>query len=543
LETSEARELLEARGIELDLGATTLIERSEGWPVALSLLALAVDTETSLGLPVEARGDDRFLAEYFSSEILDKLLPGQKDFLIRTSFLDRLTGQLCDAVLGRDDSDKVLRLVAEKTNLISAIDRPSLWFTMNGLLREALRTELERQEPGLLRDLNLRAAQWYETSGLPELAIPHAHAAGDIETFARTLGQLIRGEYVLGRAPRVLKWMAWFEAEVPLGDYPAIAAAGALIHAIEGDGLETDRWWAEAAQASVDGGEAHSVVLLVQALGTRNGVGTMIADAIASREAMDAGSFWIPASFLVEGMGHLWNGDLPAADSRLAEAVELGHEAGAMLTVSLALAERGLIALTQGEWDRAQQLVWQSLRMIEDHDLQPYSTSGLAFALGARIARHKGDVAKASSLLGKGALARPHLGTSIPGLAVQTLVEMARTCLELADGVGARVLVRDAHDIVAQRPNLGSLPGQLDELVATLANFGAGVVGPSALTKAELRLLPLLASHLTFPEIGDRLFISRHTVKSQAMSIYRKLGTSSRSEAVGRAIESGLLQG
>lgn len=539
----EARELLGARGVELDLGATTLIERSEGWPVALSLLAMAADTETHLGPPAVARGDDRYLAEYFSSEILAKLMPAWKEFLTKTSFLDRLTGRLCDAVLGREDSDKVLRSIAEKTNLINAIDRPALWYTMNGLLREALRAELERQEPGQLLDLNVRAAEWYEDNDLPELAIPHAHAAGDIERFARSLGQLIRGEYVLGRAPGVLQWMAWFDAEVPLGDYPEIAAAGALIHAIEGDGLETDRWWSEAAQASVDGGVSHPVGLLVRALGTRDGVETMIIDTIASRAAMDAGSFWIPASFLVEGMAQLWNGDLTTADSRLAEAVALGNEAGSTLTISLALAERGLIAMTRGEWDRAHHLVLQSLRMIEDHDLQSYSTSGLAFALAARIARHKGDVAKASSLLGKGSLARTHLGTSIPGLAVQTLVEMARACLELADGVGARVLVRDAHDIVAQRPYLGSLPEQLDELVATLSNFGSGVVGPSALTKAELRLLPLLASHLTFPEIGDRLFISRHTVKSQAMSIYRKLATSSRSEAVARAIESGLLQG
>jgi LuxR family maltose regulon positive regulatory protein len=68
-----------------------------------------------------------------------------------------------------------------------------------------------------------------------------------------------------------------------------------------------------------------------------------------------------------------------------------------------------------------------------------------------------------------------------------------------------------------------------------------GKPGPAALTTAELRLLPLLASHHTFPEIGERLYISRHTVKTQAASIYRKLGASSRSEAVQIATTSGLL--
>jgi LuxR family maltose regulon positive regulatory protein len=67
--------------------------------------------------------------------------------------------------------------------------------------------------------------------------------------------------------------------------------------------------------------------------------------------------------------------------------------------------------------------------------------------------------------------------------------------------------------------------------------------GASSLTTAELRLLPLLATHLSFTEIGQRLYLSKHTVKTQAISIYRKLGTSSRSEAVQRVQEVGLLAG
>jgi LuxR family maltose regulon positive regulatory protein len=66
-------------------------------------------------------------------------------------------------------------------------------------------------------------------------------------------------------------------------------------------------------------------------------------------------------------------------------------------------------------------------------------------------------------------------------------------------------------------------------------------LGASTLTAAELRLLPLLATHLTMAEIGERLFLSRNTVKSEAVSIYRKLGVSARSEAIRRADEIGLL--
>jgi LuxR family maltose regulon positive regulatory protein len=95
--------------------------------------------------------------------------------------------------------------------------------------------------------------------------------------------------------------------------------------------------------------------------------------------------------------------------------------------------------------------------------------------------------------------------------------------------------------ILHQRPDLGNLAQQADDVRAHVAKLREGAPGASSLTTAELRLLPLLTTHLTFPEIGARLFISRHTVKTQAISVYRKLGVSSRSEAITRMHELGLL--
>ena len=70
----------------------------------------------------------------------------------------------------------------------------------------------------------------------------------------------------------------------------------------------------------------------------------------------------------------------------------------------------------------------------------------------------------------------------------------------------------------------------------------AALAGPSTLTPAELRVLPMLSTHLKFEEIAGRLSVSRHTVKAQIVSIYSKLGVSSRGEAIERAIEIGLLE-
>jgi LuxR family maltose regulon positive regulatory protein len=103
--------------------------------------------------------------------------------------------------------------------------------------------------------------------------------------------------------------------------------------------------------------------------------------------------------------------------------------------------------------------------------------------------------------------------------------------------------MREANDILQLRPALGVLPKHADQLRLELDAIRGGTVRASSLTAAELRLLPLLSTHLSFSEIGERLFVSPHTVKTQAISIYRKLGVSSRSEAVQRAREIGVLVG
>nr|WP_274387884.1 LuxR C-terminal-related transcriptional regulator [Salsipaludibacter albus] len=118
-----------------------------------------------------------------------------------------------------------------------------------------------------------------------------------------------------------------------------------------------------------------------------------------------------------------------------------------------------------------------------------------------------------------------------------------RALLALSDGAGARTLLREADEIVRIRPGLGQLEAQVEDVRALVDAIPADVLGASTLTEAELRLLPLLQTHHTFRGIGEQLFLSPNTVKTQAISIYRKLGVSSRSSAVASAVEMGLLDG
>jgi LuxR family transcriptional regulator, maltose regulon positive regulatory protein len=130
----------------------------------------------------------------------------------------------------------------------------------------------------------------------------------------------------------------------------------------------------------------------------------------------------------------------------------------------------------------------------------------------------------------------------MPWYAVETLLQMAEVALVLGDPSGARLLVRDAEAVLRRRPDLGALGKRTDELRGRLGSLQSAGMETSTLTSAELRVLPLLLTHLTLAGIADRLFLSRHTVKSQMWSMYRKLGVHTRAEAVSRAQELGLLE-
>jgi LuxR family transcriptional regulator, maltose regulon positive regulatory protein len=104
--------------------------------------------------------------------------------------------------------------------------------------------------------------------------------------------------------------------------------------------------------------------------------------------------------------------------------------------------------------------------------------------------------------------------------------------------------MREIEEVLRRRPDLGTLADETQAPRTRLATERrSSGQGASSLTTAELRLLPLLATHLSGPEIAAELFLSPHTVKSHQLSLYRKLGTSSRSQAVARARELGLLEG
>jgi LuxR family maltose regulon positive regulatory protein len=548
MDRREAGALLEAAGVRLgESEAAELLGRTEGWPVGLYLAALALQARATQEQGAgEARftGDDRFMADYLRSELLSKLPPSTVAFLTRSAVLERLSGPLCDAVLEVDCSTAVLRSLADE-QLLLPLDRNSLWYRHHQLFREFLLAELSRREPELVRCLHARAAAWCEANDLAETALQHAQAAGDTDRAARLVTTLLQPAYTGGRVDTARQWLMWFEQRGLIQRYASVAVQGAWLEALVGQSATAERWAAAAERAEADGafagdGTMASYLALLRALLCRDGVERMRADAEAAVAGLASDSPWRATARLLEGIAWLLAGDSDRADPILDRAVQLGRETGAAPTAAVGLAERAIVAMGRDRWDDAGALAEQALAAVRVGHLDEYDMSLLVHAVVAEAAVHRGDTDAAREHLAVATSRRSRLTYAMPHRSVQTLLELVRAYLAVGDGAAARIALREADDILMLRPDLGILPGQADELgsrVDLISGQGAGVI---LLTSAELRLIPLLSTHLTFRQLGERLYLSRHTVKTQANSLYRKLGVSSRGQAVQSARRAGL---
>jgi LuxR family transcriptional regulator, maltose regulon positive regulatory protein len=548
MDEREARALLEQAGARLDdAEVAELLDRTGGWPVGLYLATFGgpeKGEEDSARVAIAGNGHP--VAGRRPASLLSRLSEPTVRFLTRTAVLDQLSGPLCDAVLGASGSEQVLESLAGSNQLLVAVDRRHRWYRYHQLLRELLLAELERREPELVPELHLRAADWYEGERLPEQAVDHAQAAGDADRVARLVAALAFPAYAGGRVETARRWFRWFEDRDLVERYPRVAVLGAQMETLLGDAPSAERWAAAAERGHEGAGPDRALnasVALLRTFLCRDGMASMRADAATAWAGLAPDDPWRATALLMEGIGHLLEGQAELADPILARVAGVAGPAGATPAASAALAERAVVAMERRRWEEAGRLAEEAVAALRAGRLDAYAMAALVRAVAARAALHLGDTAGARRHLARAVRLRPLLTAAMPHRSVHTLLELGRAYLALEDAAGARAVVRQAGEILRERPGLGVLPEQAAELTATLDRIGQGTVGASSLTAAELRLLPLLSTHLTLLEIGERLYLSRNTVKTQAVSIYRKLGVSSRSEAMQRVRELGLLGG
>jgi LuxR family maltose regulon positive regulatory protein len=545
--SGEAAQLLRRAGLELEpTQVAALLQQTEGWAAGLHLAALAIrDQDDRNAALVQFAGDDRLVADYLRDEVLDPLAPEERALLTRTSPLDRLSGPLCDAVLDEHGSGEILRRLARSGTPLTALDRSEGQFRLHGLLGTLLRTELRRADPALEADVHRRAGAWYEREGDADRAIDHTIAAGDVDHATDLVWASVPARVAQRREQTVERWLDRL-GDAELTRRPKLALAAAAIHAGRGDRDIAERWTASAEIGMIEVPEDRrrpvaAAAFALRATIARDGVERMGADAGRAYAAAADDSPWRSVACFLGGVSQYLTGDLAVARSRLEEGARRGRSAAPRV---LCLAQLALVALQEDDLQEGVLLAERARDEVERAGLAEVPACALVFAVSAFARAHHGhvDAARRDATAARRLVAA--LVDLTPWYDTEIRIALARAELRLSDSAAARAQLTEASRALRHMPANPVLNGWIDDAWARADTFAAGaVVGPSTLTTAELRVLRFLPSHLSFREIAGRLHVSANTVKTQAHAVYRKLDASSRSEAVGRARDVGLIDG
>jgi LuxR family maltose regulon positive regulatory protein len=527
--------------------AAAVTERTEGWPVGLRLAAMIA--RDSGGEELAVAGEDRYVADYLYREALMHLPPGVQRFLRCTAVLDQLCAPLCDALLAEPGAQQQLRSLEAWSMFLVPLDRRREWYRYHALFREFLLGELRRVEPDVIEKLHLRAADWYQSNGSPAMAVEHLLNTTERIRCVHLVTELILPTYQMGQMSTVQRWLSAV-GDSAIEEYPPLAVLAGWITALTGQTAEAQRWATILDAASFDlvplDGSASfdSARAMLRAIMCPAGPGQAMADASFAVAQEPPWSPWRDAALCLSAEAHLLAGDADRAGVLFAEAATLAAEMSNTDSFVLSESELALLAMDRGRWAAAAEHVERALDAIDEHRVHDYALSVLTFAAAARLAVHRGDLKEVDRQLTQAMRARPTCTFVLPYLAVRVRLQLAKLYRPNGDATTARHLLNEIDDVLSHRPDLGVLVDEVDEIRQILTSSApAGSAAGAPLSPAELRLLPYLQTHLTIREIAQRLFVSRNTANSEIGSIYRKLGVSSRSDAVHRAMAVGLLGG
>lgn len=521
----------------LRLGAKDVValqEQTEGWAVGLQLAALSLRSKRHPAAIIHGfNGEHEHLVQYFGSEVLAHLDPTLRSWLIETANLDRFCVPLCDAVTKRTDGAEML-VRAEQANLfLFALDDRREWFRYHQLFAEMLRSELAKSTPGHRTGLDRRASKWFAAHDAPAEAVRYALKAGDLDAVGQLVGRHWNYEYNLGHLATVDGWLTAL-GEDRVRDDPWLSAARVLVWADEGRLDELDAWLE--VDPTVDG---YPYAVLRALHRFKSGDLGRAGDELdrAQRLRSQSEPFWPTVERCVRGATAYWAGDLAAARTSLASATTLARSYDNIAGLTYATGYLALLALDAEDMVMARRRLDPVLEYLDPSaDLAAHFVLALPLLVLGRLLELDGELDRAERVLtravncargGAGRLER-----------VATAATLARSSHRRGDRQAAARLLSEAAALLRLSPD----PGRAAALVADEPSAPRlRTTGGGELTAREAALLRMLPTQLSLREIADALYVSRNTAKTHSNALYRKLGVSTREEAVSAARASGLL--
>lgn len=544
----ETRELLAREGTTLSGdGLQLLAERTEGWPAGLYLAALWLRDHEEPEERVRAFARNaRHVGDYLTDEVLAKLDPSARDFLLRTSVLHRFTAEMCTAVLDRDDAAAVLTELVRSNMFLVPLDGHGEWYRYHHLFGELLRLDVAREDASELR---LRAMAWCRRRGQVEGALEYAAAAGDADKVTELLvengGELVLG----GRIGQFLGWLRWLPSEL-LVQNPSLPAAGAVAASmLAAPELEVERLLAVADRARREQPElwspdSEAMVEVTRANGLARGdVTAAVEHARRAVAAAESGADFLTVAVLAAlSQALFFAGDLDQARCVALEAAERPDAPEVPDGYVTSLGVLALIDAEHGCLESAQAWARQAISFARDEFKADSWTVSLAHLGLAQVCRATGRLDEAEREAARGERLRRSVQPTVGHAHALLVLAHARVaCARMARAAGD---LERAQRLIAGFADPGRLPaiaaGVEQELtIARAAEKSHLVEEPSP---AQLAVLRCLATGRSRREVGERLYISLNTVKSHTRELYRKLGASSRADAVARAEALGLIE-
>ncbi|HEX5586852.1 MAG TPA: LuxR C-terminal-related transcriptional regulator, partial [Acidimicrobiia bacterium] len=537
----EAAALLRAAGATLRPGDVgTVVSRTEGWPAGLYLSSLV---QRDGGDVARLGSDDRAIAEYLLDEVLRVTTDDQATFLTRSAIFEMVTASACDAVLERDDAAALLDALERSNLFVHRVGPNRDAYRYHQLFRDLLLAELRRRESATEHELHRRASAWFESQGDIDGAIEHARASGDTDRVADLVWANVAHYIGIGRTATVQRWLEAFSPS-EIAARPSLALSAAWVAFTDGDSTEMERWATVLHTHDLDGQLSDGIpqraaVALVDALVSKDGLRASLADAEVAYTEHGPGTPYRPLAGLVAGIAARLLGDTDAAGTWCEEALQLGVVLPPVQ--SQAAAQMARLAADAGLWADAMRHIDVALQIVEQYGFEERAAMCQVYATAGYVRAHEGR-ADAKDLVKHGVWLVSSLRGVARFAALDARILLARTLATLGELDLARELVNEAAALIAAYPDPGVLPEMLAQARARIAAAEHPLgMSASPLTPAELRVLRYLPTHLSFAEIADVVFVSRNTVKTQAIAVYRKLGVTSRAAAVDRARAAGLL--
>jgi LuxR family maltose regulon positive regulatory protein len=537
------------REANVDLGpedVALLTERTEGWAAGLSLASILLQHEKDPhAFVLDFAGDSRHLLEYLSDDVLASVREEMREFLLRSSILDQVSGAACDAVLETHGSAAMLGEIERANLFLVPVDRHGERYRFHRLFTDVLRHELARTNPEAVAQLHARASAWFEMQGDLESAVDHAIAGRDLVKASDLVTRHWRSLVNEGRLTTLAHWLeglSWPEATAD-PQLALIRASAAAQTARPAD--EIERWLAIAAAGSRPGPLANGIasiesgIALVRSLYLTKGVNVAATEAKRALELEAPPSEWRRQAVLGLGQALYLQGKAGEARAPLVEAQRLPYPQDHAPAAAAITAYLALVDLDAGDLAAAKRHVDASRELLDAHGLAgTYVATNTHIAL-AGIHAAAADVGSAAEEL---ELAVRLTAPSRPShWHAHTLLRLASARHMLGDPDAAKQALESARADLETLPDPGMLSALLEATAAELAAPARheGFYG-EPLSEAEVRVLSLLVSGRSVSEVARELYLAPTTVKTHRRTIYRKLGVTNRQEAVERAAALGI---